>query len=217
MVKSRRQDEAVLVPEIKAPAPGFARGGTNEHDVLGDDGDDYEYFQFKSPSKTKRFSSRSSSLVVLARSHKDDDNKALTAREDEWDQVDADLEQEEDTNDHQREDVDQEEETSDLDQEEEAHWEAVRNGKQAALWQSAQGRNVSMDAHGDDYNNGEDWPQAGEDAAAQDIAGPGVNGKLECTVTKPQKENEGTQNQFISYLVSTTVPNIHLTHVSIQY
>ncbi|KAL1311744.1 hypothetical protein AAFC00_001836 [Neodothiora populina] len=49
----------------------------------------------------------------------------------------------------------------------------------------------------------QEWQQAGENADAQDLAGPGAHGKLECTVTKPQKENEGTQNQYISYLVTT--------------
>lgn len=62
----------------------------------------------------------------------------------------------------------------------------------------------SMDtASGDDYP--EDWQQAGANADAQDLAGPGAHGKLDCTVGKPQKENEGTQNQFISYLVTTDV------------
>jgi len=34
------------------------------------------------------------------------------------------------------------------------------------------------------------------------VAGPG---RLVCTVKQPQKENDGTQNQFISYLVTTDV------------
>jgi sorting nexin-4 len=41
------------------------------------------------------------------------------------------------------------------------------------------------------------------DDANVDLAGPGLHGKLECRVTDPQKENEGTQNPFISYLVTT--------------
>lgn len=63
--------------------------------------------------------------------------------------------------------------------------------------------NLKMDS-GDDYN-GDDWQQAGANAEAVDVAGPGLHGRLECTVTKPQKENEGTQNQFISYLVTSEV------------
>lgn len=53
-----------------------------------------------------------------------------------------------------------------------------------------------------DYNSS-DWQQAGHDATAQDLAGPGEHGRLECTVSKPQKEGEGTQNAYVSYLVST--------------
>lgn len=60
-----------------------------------------------------------------------------------------------------------------------------------------------MDTANEGY--GDDWQQAGQNADEQDLAGPGAHGKLECTVTKPQKESEGTQNQFISYLVTTHV------------
>lgn len=31
-------------------------------------------------------------------------------------------------------------------------------------------------------------------------------GRLECTVDKPQKENDGTKDAYISYLVTTRVP-----------
>lgn len=31
--------------------------------------------------------------------------------------------------------------------------------------------------------------------------------KLECTVTAPIKENDGTKDAFVSYLISTNVPN----------
>lgn len=55
-----------------------------------------------------------------------------------------------------------------------------------------------------DYNSPE-WQQAGHNADETDLAGPGAHGKLECTVTRPQKEGEGTQNAYISYLVSTEV------------
>ncbi|KAK4981296.1 intercellular trafficking and secretion [Elasticomyces elasticus] len=58
-----------------------------------------------------------------------------------------------------------------------------------------------MDTH-DDFNS-VDFPQAGRNADAQDLAGPGPAGRIVCTVTRPQKENEGTQTQFISYLVTT--------------
>ena len=48
-----------------------------------------------------------------------------------------------------------------------------------------------------------DQPQAGENADAQDLAGPGAHGRLDCTVGSAQKEGEGTTNPYISYLVTT--------------
>ena len=48
-----------------------------------------------------------------------------------------------------------------------------------------------------------DWQQAGANADQQDLAGPGAHGKLVCTITRPQKEGEGTQNPYVSYLVTT--------------
>lgn len=59
-------------------------------------------------------------------------------------------------------------------------------------------------ADSNDYNS-PDWQQAGHNADALDLAGPGARGRLECSVGKPQKEGEGTQNPYISYLVSTEV------------
>ncbi|GAB7363517.1 hypothetical protein MBLNU230_g3786t1 [Neophaeotheca triangularis] len=58
------------------------------------------------------------------------------------------------------------------------------------------------EGNGNDYDDPQ-WQQAGQDADAQDLAGPGAQGRLECSVTKPQKEGEGTQNAYISYLVTT--------------
>lgn len=61
----------------------------------------------------------------------------------------------------------------------------------------------SMEAgRSNDYDDPE-WPQAGEHADPHDLAGPGEHGRLVCTVTKPQKEGEGTQNTYVSYLVIT--------------
>lgn len=60
-----------------------------------------------------------------------------------------------------------------------------------------------------DYNDGE-WHQAGDHADAQDLAGPGAHGTLDTTVNQPQKEGEGTQNAYVSYLVTTDV-SIHGT------
>ncbi|EME43867.1 hypothetical protein DOTSEDRAFT_103364, partial [Dothistroma septosporum NZE10] len=60
-----------------------------------------------------------------------------------------------------------------------------------------------MDAGSSNDYDGPEWPQAGEHADAQDLAGPGDHGRLVCTVTKPMKEGEGTQNPYVSYLVIT--------------
>ncbi|KAI9796866.1 MAG: intercellular trafficking and secretion [Piccolia ochrophora] len=45
-------------------------------------------------------------------------------------------------------------------------------------------------------------PQAGPNADDLDLAGIG-DGTLECTVDGPQKENDGTKDAFVSYLVTT--------------
>lgn len=45
-------------------------------------------------------------------------------------------------------------------------------------------------------------PQAGRNADAVDLAGPG-EGRLDCTVSSPQKENDGTKDAYVSYLVTT--------------
>lgn len=62
-----------------------------------------------------------------------------------------------------------------------------------------------MEPESSNDHNGSDWQQAGHDAEDIDLAGPGAHGKLECDVGKPQKEGEGTQNAYISYLVITQV------------
>jgi hypothetical protein len=46
--------------------------------------------------------------------------------------------------------------------------------------------------------------QAGRNADDLDLAGVG-NATLECTVTQPMKENDGTKDAYISYLVTTNV------------
>ena len=47
-------------------------------------------------------------------------------------------------------------------------------------------------------------PQAGETADQVDLAGVG-DGSLDCTVDTPQKENDGTKDAYVSYLVTTHV------------
>ncbi|EXJ88303.1 sorting nexin-4 [Capronia coronata CBS 617.96] len=46
-------------------------------------------------------------------------------------------------------------------------------------------------------------PQAGEQADAVDLAGIGRDGILEVTVDSPLKENDGTKDAYVSYLVTT--------------
>lgn len=46
--------------------------------------------------------------------------------------------------------------------------------------------------------------QAAEQADAVDLGGIG-EGRLDCTVNKPSKENDGTKDSYVSYLVTTHV------------
>ncbi len=46
-----------------------------------------------------------------------------------------------------------------------------------------------------------------KNADAMDLAGVG-EGVLECTVTSPIKENDGTKDAYISYLVTTNVGSL---------
>lgn len=80
--------------------------------------------------------------------------------------------------------------------------------QQSKDWLAGFQQTNAMEAGGSNsygYGAGDDWPQAGAHADAQDLAGPGEHGRLECRVSKPQREGEGTQNSYISYLVSTEV------------
>ncbi|KAF2152997.1 hypothetical protein K461DRAFT_240301 [Myriangium duriaei CBS 260.36] len=64
----------------------------------------------------------------------------------------------------------------------------------------------------------DEWQQAGADADPQDLAGPGMYGRLECKVSKPQRENEGAQTQFISYLVTTDTDfkSFQSSHINVR-
>jgi hypothetical protein len=53
-------------------------------------------------------------------------------------------------------------------------------------------------------------PQAGYNADALDLAGVG-DGRLECTVDSPLKENDGSKDAFVSYLVTTHVSSRRAT------
>ena len=75
-----------------------------------------------------------------------------------------------------------------------------KKGKERALPGSS-----NMDAGSTNDYDDSDWQQAGHNATQQDLAGPGLHGYLECTVDSAQKEGEGTQNAYVSYLVTTNV------------
>lgn len=47
-------------------------------------------------------------------------------------------------------------------------------------------------------------PQAGQNADRVDLGGLG-DGRLDCTVDTPLKENDGTKDAYVSYLVTTHV------------
>ncbi len=47
-------------------------------------------------------------------------------------------------------------------------------------------------------------PQTGQNADAVDLAGIG-DGRLDCIVDTPLKENDGTKDAYVSYLVTTHV------------
>jgi sorting nexin-4 len=60
-----------------------------------------------------------------------------------------------------------------------------------------------MDAGSSNDYDGPEWQQAGQDATDQDIAGPGARGRLDCVVSDPQKEGEGSGTAYITYKVTT--------------
>jgi sorting nexin-4 len=60
--------------------------------------------------------------------------------------------------------------------------------------------------------NTSDEPQAGDHADAVDLAGVG-DGVLECTVDQPLKENDGTKDAYVSYLVTTNVWTTHKAYL----
>jgi sorting nexin-4 len=57
-------------------------------------------------------------------------------------------------------------------------------------------------------SSGHEEPQAGPLADAVDLGGVG-DGVLECRVDSPLKENDGTKDAYISYLVTTHVSCFH--------
>lgn len=202
-------------------APNSHQGqGHRYHQPLGqNDGisDDHLLYtqSTHTPTTSTRSRSRSSSLVLLDSDDEKPDNDldSVTAGADDWEQIDGT-----DGND------DSDEANNQGAGQWDEHWNHTKDrntnnfeddfndipkdagaitSTDAKHWKLTRGGSVFMDPASEDYS--QDWQQAGENADALDLAGPGAHGKLEISVTKPQKENEGTQNQFISYLVSTHV------------
>lgn len=66
------------------------------------------------------------------------------------------------------------------------------------------GRSEEGAAQGTNGRSGSTSMQAGRNADDLDLAGVG-NATLECTVTQPMKENDGTKDAYVSYLVTTHV------------
>lgn len=73
-------------------------------------------------------------------------------------------------------------------------------------WQNSQRGHSQSDDEGEgpDTNRKSGEIQAGPNADPLDLAGIG-EGVLECTVGSPIKENDGTKDAFVSYLVTTHV------------
>ncbi|ETN37088.1 uncharacterized protein HMPREF1541_08078 [Cyphellophora europaea CBS 101466] len=87
-------------------------------------------------------------------------------------------------------------------------WERDRNGQSIEESTSASGfpaqsslpdRSIGHNRSGSTSSE----QQAGENADAVDLAGIGPEGVLECTVDTPIKENDGTKDAYVSYLIST--------------
>ena len=70
---------------------------------------------------------------------------------------------------------------------------------------AAESSEIGHDANGKRrMSSAHEEPQAGPRADAVDLAGIG-DGVLECQVDSPLKENDGTKDAYISYLVTTHV------------
>lgn len=66
---------------------------------------------------------------------------------------------------------------------------------------------ASYDIQGhDDPSGGPQEQQQQEREAEIEQLGPGLGGEiLECTVSEPHKENDGTKDAYVSYMITTNV------------
>ncbi|KAI9828738.1 MAG: intercellular trafficking and secretion [Thelocarpon impressellum] len=76
------------------------------------------------------------------------------------------------------------------------------DGARPSTDSSGPGSSSPRGADGKQRHSDAEPPQAGRNADAVDLAGVG-EGRLECTVDSPQKENDGTKDAFVSYLVTS--------------
>ncbi|TVY85330.1 Sorting nexin-4 [Lachnellula suecica] len=94
-------------------------------------------------------------------------------------------------------------------------WENNRAGREVASGTASPGADVEgvEDSSNDRRHDG----PLGTNADSLDLAGVG-DGSLECTVTAPIKENDGTKDAYISYLVTTdtTFPSFQKPHTSVR-
>jgi sorting nexin-4 len=89
-------------------------------------------------------------------------------------------------------------------------WERDRDSRPSEDGSTATGFPPQASLPDRSLNNGRSGstssePQAGVNADAVDLAGIGPEGILLCTVDSPLKENDGTKDAYVSYLVSTHV------------
>ena len=87
-------------------------------------------------------------------------------------------------------------------------------------WQNEQDNDVSKSdtghegysvSHSGKRQVGVESSQAGENADRVDLAGIG-DGRLDCKVDTPIKENDGTKDAYVSYLVTTQVGRAIMAH-----
>jgi sorting nexin-4 len=83
-------------------------------------------------------------------------------------------------------------------------WQSDQAGHEVASSVGSPG--AEIEGAGQDNTNGRRHPDGplGNRADSMDLAGVG-EGTLECTVTAPIKENDGTKDAYVSYLVTTNV------------
>ena len=85
-------------------------------------------------------------------------------------------------------------------------WQSDRSAKNPETETTSPSAETEPDMGGGNQNgkrSGSAGP-LGHNADALDLAGVG-EGSLECTVTAPIKENDGSKDAYVSYLVTTNV------------